>query len=56
MSENVYDIYKVPQTHIMVPAHFHDVDGELSDPNFRKIFQLSKILTVILRHRALLVF
>ena len=28
----------------MVPAHFHDVDGDLSDPNVGKIFGLSKIL------------
>ena len=40
----------------MVPAHFHDVDGELSDHNVGKIFRLSKTVTVILRHRALLVF
>ena len=40
----------------MIPAHFHDVDGDLSDHNVGKIFELSKILTVILRHRALLVF
>ena len=33
---------------IMVPAHFHDVDGDLSDHNVGKIFGLSKILTVIL--------
>ena len=29
---------------IMVPAHFHDVEGDLSDHNVRKIFELSKIL------------
>ena len=34
---------------IMVPAHFHDVDGDLSDHNVGKILsKLSKILTVIL--------
>ena len=33
---------------IMVPAHFHDVDGDLSGHNVGKIFGLSKILTVIL--------
>ena len=28
----------------MVPAHFHDVDGDLSDNNIWKILGLSKIL------------
>ena len=32
----------------MVPAHFYDVDGDLSDHNVGKIFGLFKILTVIL--------
>ena len=32
----------------MVPAHFQDVDGDLSDHNVGKILGLSKILTVIL--------
>ena len=32
---------------IKVPAHFHDVDGDLSDHIVGKIFGLSKILTVI---------
>ena len=31
----------------MVPAHFHDVNGDLSDHSLGKIFGLSKILTVI---------
>ena len=33
---------------VMVPAHFDDVDGNLSDYNGGKSFGLSKILTVIL--------
>ena len=33
---------------LMVPAHFHDVDGDLSDHNVGKIFGLSNILTVVL--------
>ena len=33
---------------VMVLAHFHDVDGDLSDHNVGKRFGLSKILTVIL--------
>ena len=32
----------------MVPAQTHDVDGELSDHDVGKIFELSKILRVIL--------
>ena len=32
----------------MVLAHFHDVDGDLSDYNVVKILLLYKILTVIL--------
>ena len=32
----------------MVPAHFHDVDGDLFDHNVEKLFGLSKILTIIL--------
>ena len=34
--------------YLMVPANFHDVDGDLSDHNVGKIFQLSNILTVVL--------
>ena len=37
---------------VIVPAHFHDVDGDLSGHNVVKIFGLSKILTVIWWHRA----
>ena len=33
---------------VMVPAHFHDVDGDLSDHIVGKIFGLSQILTVVL--------
>ena len=33
---------------LTVPAHFHDVDSNLSDHNVGKIFGLSKILTVML--------
>ena len=35
-------------TVLMVPAHFHDVDGDLSDHNVGRIFGLFKILTVVL--------
>ena len=31
----------------MVPVHFHDAAGDLSDHNVGKIFGLSKILTVL---------
>ena len=41
--------------YIMVPTHFHDVDGELSDGNVEKMFGFSKILTAILKHRAFVV-
>ena len=41
--------------YIMVPAHFHDVDGELSDSNVGKMFGFSKILTAILKHWAFVV-
>ena len=33
---------------LVLPAHFHDVDGDLSDHNVREMFGLSKILTMIL--------
>ena len=32
----------------MVPAHFPEVDSESSDHNVGKIFELSKLLRVIL--------
>ena len=39
----------------MLPAHFHEVDGHLFDNNIGKMFGLSKILTMILLHRSLIV-
>ena len=40
----------------MVPAYFDDAYRDLSDNSVGKMFELSKIRTMILLHRALLVF
>ena len=45
--------FQLKQNRVMLPAHFHDVDGNLSHHNVVKMFGLTKILTVILRHHAI---
>ena len=40
---------------LMLQTHFHEVDGDLFDHNIFKMFGLSKILTMIWLHRALIV-
>ena len=39
----------------MLPAHFHDVNGDISDHNVVKTFGLYKILSTNSLHRALIV-